>query len=147
MNGFKSTMLHRTAFLLPFGLTVFSGCAPGNPWDATHPVSGSIEYKGKSIENAELTLFTLDQSAPDTVRPKGKTGADGKFVLGTYTQNDGAPIGKYKVTVVRNEISVSRDTIVAKPNDLPQKYANLSSTDLEVEITAGQNELPAIILR
>jgi hypothetical protein len=81
------------------------------------------------------------------VRPKGKTGADGKCVLGTYTQNDRAPIGKYKVTVVRNEISVSRDTIVAKPNDLPQKYANLSSTDLEVEITAGQNELPAIILR
>lgn len=145
-------MLHRTAFLLPFALmvfsgSVFSGCAPGNPWEATHPVVGTIEFKGKPIENAELTFFPLDNSAPDTVRPKGKTGADGKFVLGTYTQNDGAPIGKYKVTVVRNEVSVSRDTIVAKPNDLPQKYANLSSTDLEVEITTGQNELPAIILR
>lgn len=126
----------------------FAGCSPNtNPWEITHPAIGAIEFKGKPVENAEITFFPKDATVPDSVRPKAKSTADGKFILGTYSQSDGAPEGKYKVTVIRNEVSVSKDTIVAKPNDLPTKYSTLNTTDLEIEIVPGTNEIPTIMLK
>jgi len=56
-------------------------------------------------------------------------------------------VGSYKVTVIHNEVSVSKGTIVAKPNDLPAKYSRLDSTDIIVRIEPGQNELPPIDLK
>jgi len=148
MNRLKNKPPHLSVKLFAILIFGFLGCSSSKkPWEVTHPATGSIEYKGKPIEAAELTLFPLDQSIPESVRPKGRSTADGKFELGTYSQSDGAPAGKYKITVVRNQIAVSKDTIVTKPNDLPGKYSNLSSTDLVVEIVAGKNELPAILLR
>lgn len=145
MNSKTLNKILSTSFVVTLG---FTGCfASPKPWEITHPASGKIEYKGKPLENAELTLFPTDTKVPESVRPKAKSTAEGMFVLGTYSQSDGAPTGKYKVTVVRNEVSISKDTIVAKPNDLPTKYSVLSTTDLEVEILAGNNELPAITLK
>ena len=126
----------------------FTGCfSSPKPWEITHPASGTVELKGKPIENAELTLFPVDTNVPESVRPRAKSTTGGKFVLGTYSQSDGAPVGKYKVTLVRNDVSVSKDTIVAKPNDLPPKYSSVSTTDIVLEIAEGNNELPAIVLK
>lgn len=148
MNRIKNNSLHLPIYFIAVLSFSFSGCSSSKkPWEFTHPATGSIEYKGKPIEAAELTLFPLDPSIPESVRPKGRSTADGKFELGTYAQSDGAPAGKYKVTVVRNQVAVSKNTIVTKPNDLPVKYSNLSSTDLVVEIVAGKNEIPALLLR
>ncbi len=124
-----------------------AGCAPSNPWDTPYPATGSVTFKGKAVENAELTLFPTDPKAPETVRPRARTTADGKFVVTTYQEGDGAPVGQYKVTIIHNEVAVSKDTIVAKPNDLPVKYSKLESTDLNVTIVAGKNEIPAFELR
>lgn len=142
-----SKMLFQTIATLSFLLLGSVGCiSSSKPWEVVHPASGTIEFKGKPVENAEITFFPTDSSVPDSVRPKGKSTADGKFVLGTYSQSDGAPAGKYKVTVIRNEVSISKDTIVAKPNDLPVKYSALNTTDLVIEIAAGTNEIPTIKL-
>lgn len=128
-------------------IAVATGCKPSNPWENPHPVSGSVTYKGKPVGDAELTLFPVDPTAPESVRPRARTSADGKFTVWTYQEGDGAPAGQYKVTVVHNEVSVSKNTIVAKPNDLPPKYSRRDSTDLQVTITAGKNDLPALELR
>ena len=126
------------AMLLP----QFIGCKSQDPWETTYPASGSVVFKGKPVDSAEVTLFPVDSKIPETVLPRGKSGPDGKFVLWTFKAGDGAPAGKYKVTVIHNEVSVSKDTIVAKPNDLPVKVSRKDTTDLEVTIAAGQNELP-----
>lgn len=126
----------------------FTGCfSSPKPWEITHPANGTVELKGKPIENVELTLFPVDATVPESVRPRAKSTTGGKFVLGTYSLSDGAPVGKYKVTLVRNDVSVSKDTIVAKPNDLPPKYSSVNTTDIVVEIAEGNNELPAIVLK
>ncbi len=104
-------------------------------------------FKGAPVNNAELSFFPEDRSVPDSVRPKAKTSADGKFVAWTNVQGDGVPAGNYKVTIVHNEVSISKDTIVAKPNDLPAKYAALDTTDLQVQIKAGNNELQPFELK
>lgn len=138
-------------FTLAFGaalLPMLSGCSGGkSAWEKTHPASGVISYKGKPIVDAELSFFPEDKTAPDSVRPKAKSTEGGKFTVWTFAQGDGAPEGSYKVTVVHNEVAVSNDTIVAKPNDLPEKYSKVDSTDIIVKIAAGQNEIPKIELK
>jgi hypothetical protein len=62
-------------------------------------------------------------------------------------QGDGAPAGNYKVTVVHNEVAVSKDTIVAKPNDLPEKFSKRDTTNIQVQIVAGKNEIPSIDIK
>ena len=134
--------------LAVLALASIVGCGkPKDPWEFTHPTTGQVNFKGKPIADAELSFFPEDKSFPDSVRPKAKSTADGKFVAWTYAEGDGVPAGKYKVTIVHNEVSVSKDTIVAKPNDLPAKYSRLESTDIEVQINAGKNEVPAIDLK
>lgn len=119
-----------------------AGCKARNAWEETQPASGTIRFKGKPIENAEITLFPTDATFPESVRPRGRSTKDGKFVLWTYQEGDGVPAGTYKVTVVHNEVSVSKDTIVAKPNDLPAKYSKRDSTSLEITINKGNNDVP-----
>lgn len=136
------------AVLSAFSLSAFSGCGPGRPvWERTQPISGTITYKGKPIGDAELNFFPEEKEFPETVRPKAKSTVDGKFTVWTYQQGDGAPVGSYKVTVIHNEVTVSKGTIVAKPNDLPPKYARLDSTDIILRIEPGQKELPPIDLK
>jgi len=128
--------------------STLSGCSKGkDPWDTTYPVSGKVTLKGRPVADADLVFFPEDDSFPGTVRPKAKSAEDGTFVVWTYAQGDGAPAGSYKVTVVHHEVSVSKDTIVAKPNDLPNKYSKLDTTDLKVQIAAAQNDIPPFDLR
>ncbi|MDX1928353.1 MAG: hypothetical protein SFV81_17630 [Pirellulaceae bacterium] len=129
-------------------LTGLVGCGKGkDPWEVTHPATGVVNFKGRPIVDAELTFFPEDKSAPDSVRPKAKSTAGGKFEVWTYVQGDGAPAGNYKVTVVHNEVAVSKDTIVAKPNDLPEKFSKRDTTDIQVQIVAGKNEIPSIDIK
>ncbi len=149
----RDVMLHRTfACLVGSMLGVIlvigtSGCKQQPAWEVTHPATGTIKFKGRPLENAELALFPTDGSFPDTVRPKARSGADGQFVIWTYAEGDGAPAGTYKVTAVHHEVGVSKDTVVAKPNDLPAKYSKRDTTDLEITIAPGKNELPAIEIK
>ncbi len=144
----KTRLLACTLAIAAAMLPMISGCSGGKAaWEKTHPVSGIITYKGKPIVDAELSFFPEDKTFPDTVRPKAKSAEGGKFTVWTYAQGDGAPEGSYKVTVIHNEVAVSKDTIVAKPNDLPAKYSRLDATDIVVKIVAGQNEIPTIELK
>jgi hypothetical protein len=129
------------------GLVFAVGCSNAQPWEKTNPASGAVSWKGQPVADADITLFPIDSTIPDTVRPQAKTVKDGKFVLGTYTNGDGVPAGTYKVTLVRQQVAVSKGTIVAKPNDLPGAYAKRDTTPLRITICEGQNVLPAFELR
>jgi hypothetical protein len=118
------------------------GCSERPGWEKTHPVTGKLIYKGQPVSDAEIAFFPIASDAPNSVRPKAKTNSGGQFSVWTYARGDGAPAGSYKVTVVRHQIATSKGTLVAKPNDLPARYANKSTTNLEVEIHEGANELP-----
>jgi hypothetical protein len=128
-------------------LANIAGCAPAPTWEVAHPTTGQVTLKGRPAADVELSFFPEDPSFPDTVRPRAKTKEDGSFVAWTYVQGDGVPAGSYKVTLIRNSVAVSKDTIVAKPNDLPAKYSMRDSTDLSVKIVAGKNELQPFHLK
>ena len=134
--------------LLTIVAVAVSGCGKAKePWETTHPVSGLVTFKGKPVADAELSFFPEDKTYPESVRPRAKSGPDGKFSVWTYEQGDGAPAGRYKVTAVHFEVGLSKDTVITKPNDLPAKYSRLETTDLVVEIKGEESELPAINLQ
>lgn len=60
------------------------------------PVTGRVTYKGKPVSGAAISFI------PETAGWRaavGKTDADGRYLLGTYDPDDGAPVGRCKVSL------------------------------------------------
>lgn len=130
-----------------FVVGVFCGCGGASPWEKVYPAKGQVTHKGKAVKDAELLFFPVDATAPEAVRPWAKSGENGEFTLSTYNNGDGAPAGKYKVTVVHHEIVVSKGAMGTKPNDLPKKYASSETTDLVVDVGTSETTLPPLELK
>ena len=113
-----------------------------------HPVSGRVVYQGKPVADA-LVVFHRDggESQPSTPVPTGKTDAEGRFQIHTYANDDGAPTGGYKVTVVVAAASERRDLLAknsvrASNITLPAKYGDPARSGLTATIKAGDNVIP-----
>lgn len=134
----------RTGVLLAVAVSL-CGCGRAKkPWEFVHPVQGQVIYKGKPLADANITLIPVDQEIPGTVRPTARTDSDGAFVVGTYSQADGAPAGEYKVLVLHFPVIVTANSANSGPNSLPAKYARPETTDLKVTIEEGENSLDPI---
>lgn len=73
-----------------------SGCSDGRP--PLYPVSGTVLFEtGTPVRNASIE-FVPNQLGPS---PRGRIDAEGRFSLGTYAAQDGAPAGDYRVVVVQ----------------------------------------------
>jgi hypothetical protein len=150
--------MRRIALLICTLATVaIVGCGGEVPTDRTptYPASGTVTYKGAPASGAVVTLVATD---PDGRGATGKTDDSGKFTLMTYEPGDGAIPGKYRVKVVANALpagvtdedvvigDVESDAEAPKGGEnttisLPKKYASDETTDLEAEITEGENKL------
>jgi hypothetical protein len=71
---------------------------------------------------------------------------DGTFNVRTYGAQEGAPEGDYKVTVLWYKPIKNGPDFTSGPNVIPQKYTQPETTDIQVKIAAGQNNLPTIQL-
>lgn len=101
-------MLRSFAVLLSVSLLFVSGCG-GPDRLPLIPVSGTVTMDGKPLEKISVTFH------PETGRSaSGVTDAEGKFRLTTYDTNDGAVIGKHKVS-----LSQMLDDI---PDEIPEDY-------------------------
>lgn len=133
--------------VLLVGMLTIVGCGRAKkPWEFVHPVQGVINYQGKPLAEANITLIPVDESIPETVRPTGRTDEDGVFTIGTYSQADGAPAGEYKVLVLRFPVIVTPTSASSGPNNLPKKYSRPETTDLVVTIEEGENSLAPLEL-
>ena len=92
------------AFLLVFlaGALPLAGCGPAD----MAPVHGRVTCHGKPVAEAAIIFSPMPKNEGD--RESGKaaaasTDADGKYVLTTYRQGDGALIGKHRVAITLDE--------------------------------------------
>lgn len=107
------------------------------------PVQGKVMLNGAPVPNAYVVFF-----APDGADPKkaplrtsdAMAEGDGTFVLSSYKAEDGAPAGKYIVTVVLREPFYDPSGKLGK-NRLPEKYENVKTSDLRVTVKTGTNEI------
>ena len=74
-----------------------AGCGSGR--EATYPVAGTVRF-----EDGEPVRFGVVEFRSQASRPsaRGKLNPAGKFTLGTFAPDDGAPAGNYQAVVVQH---------------------------------------------
>ncbi|MFO0821295.1 MAG: carboxypeptidase-like regulatory domain-containing protein [Pirellulales bacterium] len=104
------------------------------------PAAGKIQWDGKPLAEATVVFHRLEGEGRSlTVR----TLNDGTFRLTTHEPNDGAPPGRYAVTVeLRDWVRDGDEAVRSGRNLLPPKYASPRTSGLECVIAEGDNQLP-----
>ena len=134
-------------------ITAALGCgsdAPKGPEKlSTTPVDGVVTLNGKPAAEVSISLHHSEGK----VAPRGISDKDGKFSIATYGKDDGAPLGKYKVTAAKNMTKEISPGVLAPPppggfkSDIPTKYESVNTTDISVEIKVGEKNSLKIDLK
>ena len=124
------------------GLLTTLGCGKKLPPMA--PVSGKVTVNGQPLTAGNVSFIPdvkIDKSAKgqkDTA-PAGLSastvGSDGTYKIITGGK-DGAPLGKYKVTVNPSMVPVA-DAKAPPPTGFNQQFTNPKTTPLHVEVIAN----------
>lgn len=126
-----------------------SGPPPGPKKLDVVPAGGTVTYQGMPVANATVSF----QHSEGSASASGKTDASGKFTLSTYGTNDGAPVGKYKVTVAVSAVQELEPGVLAPEPEggfkspIPERYGDPAQSGLEAEIPAGGKQDLAIDLQ
>jgi hypothetical protein len=107
-------------------------------------VSGSVTLDGKPLTTGNVAFVDAGGGAVAL----GPIDSQGKYTVSTGTELGLAP-GKYTVTVVATEEPV----VPADPNIAPAapklispaKYSDASTSDLQVDVRAGANDIPLVL--
>jgi hypothetical protein len=104
------------------------------------PVEGKLFIAGVPAGNANVYFYPCD---PGRQRiPVAITAPDGTFRLTTIRPGDGAPAGRYDVTVIWPDYSIPRDECADPLHDrLKLQYADRSKTELHAVVSPGKNEV------
>jgi hypothetical protein len=107
------------------------------------PVSGKVLYQGRPAAGAMVGFVPLDD--PFALKPHGKTAADGAFQLSTYELNDGAPSGRYGVTIAwpgpNPRSNGEGDEEIPGADRLGGRYANPRTSAWKIEVGPAPLEL------
>jgi hypothetical protein len=118
-------------------------CSGGNR-KTVYPVKGKVLLDGAPTPEAVVVLHPEGTPPAEAVRPQGMVQADGTFQLGTYKLKDGAPAGKYAVSVHWLERSAHGDDIERVL--VPYRYMTPATSGLTAEVKPGSNDLPVFEL-
>jgi len=131
------------ALVLTMGLAS-PGCGGGEP--GVIPVSGRITYKGEPVTIGDVYF---SPSGSSTRGAQGKLDSNGNYALGTFSAQDGAYVGTYKVTVVsRGPDKPIPAKMIGKVLEedmqgtgeplIPQKYFNAETSGLSAEVSTDK---------
>jgi hypothetical protein len=130
---------------LIFAAVLLLGAAcSGGDRKSVYPVKGKVLFKGSPAAGAVVFFHPQDKSEKNAVRPQGTVGPDGTFELTTYALHDGAPAGRYLVTVIWGEPGPRGDDF--KKELLPSRYGSPSTSKLTAEVREGPTEVPPFLL-
>jgi hypothetical protein len=137
-----------------------AGCNSSNR-PPTYPVSGTVIMNGKPLEGAAV-VFVPAEGVAGPQAATGITDAEGKYKLGTFTADDGAIAGEYRIKVSKfdgkkpskeeqekyisyeeeqkMQFGDEKPTPPAK-NILPPKYANEATSGFTHTVTKGKNSV------
>jgi hypothetical protein len=124
-----------------------AGCAEAKPERVpVFPTTGKITFQGQPIPGAFVTLHPKTPQGENVPNPRASVTQDGSFKVTTYDSGDGAPAGNYVLTVLWYKPIKNGADSVAGPNVIPPKYSKPETSDKEVILVAGDNNLPPIQL-
>jgi hypothetical protein len=131
----------RPCFGIFLAILLAPACAGCNSKSPVARVRGMVLLDDKPL--ASGAIVTL----PESGRGARGTIVNGGFELGTFGKNDGALIGTHKVAVVATE-PVKRKGAEASAGKLlvPQRYTNPDSSELTIDVKAGEVNEPTLKL-
>ena len=118
------------------------GCGKAKP--ATAPVTGRVLLDGKPVADAAVMFEPVDGGVP----ARGSTSGDGGFTLSTFARDDGALVGRHRVSIskfVTEGMAANELGLEAAPGPpglqpkaaLPARYADPKTSGLEATVEAG----------
>ena len=107
---------------------------------ATTPVSGQVLVDGEAVKDIWVTLHEENEQ-PESLQPKAQTDEEGKFKITTYIGGDGAPAGKYNITVEWLTFKQFGSQWVG-PNKVGGPCGDAKTTEFKVEVGNEPIELP-----
>jgi hypothetical protein len=119
-----ASLSSRKLSLLSLILIALAGCS-GESNPTTYPVTGTVTYKGQPVPNASVILSPKAGVSETAKGAAGKTDAEGKFSLTTFTAGDGALPGTYEVAVTAYPAEAEE----AAPADASGDYVELSDEE------------------
>jgi len=123
---------------------VFAAGCSGEKKIPTFPVTGKVLTADGGPVDRALIVLHLQSSNATAPKPRGTTNADGSFELSTFNTGDGAPEGRYQVSIER---WLRKDPNESPVNHLPPNLASPTTSGIEVEVKAGPNALDPFKLR
>ncbi len=106
-------------------------------------VSGTLSVDGKPVNKGTVFFTPLNKKG----RPATGAVTDGKFTLSTYSENDGAVIGKHRVAVDVSEEVPTKDGDTTSKSLVPKKVTSPDTSGIELEIpSAGRPNLQIDVL-
>jgi hypothetical protein len=141
----------RPASLIVFLALAALGCSKTKDGRLkVYPTSGKVTANGQPVEGAKVVFYgtTPDLSPQGTAPPVGQTDSSGEFRLRTYDPEDGAPVGKFNVTVYWPEpLPPDADTEKYQRKDrFKGRYIDPQKSGLTAKVPEGGGELPPIEL-
>lgn len=157
----------RSPYVLALLFSVaLAGCGSGHP--KTYAVSGRVTVAGKPLAVGDIQLIpetvapsggkggdSQDKGAapdkptgPRGIDARGQIGADGRFQLSTFDENDGAAKGTYKVVVSATEkVGNQLRSLVPDRFSAPQTSDKTVTIDgatdaLNIDLTWAPGEKP-----
>ena len=123
-------------------LLILVGCSQEKLPIPTQQISGRVLYDNKAAEGVAIYLGPIAApTVPDIpANPHGVTDKDGRFIISTYGENDGAPKGKYQLMMMWVDES---SKLESKPERFFGWYDSVNSK-IMVDITDGENVIPDI---
>lgn len=132
---------HSSIFIAALLALASPGCDRPSEGPPTYPVQGVLKVDGKPAEGAQVILHPAGGKDFDQrgARPTGRVEADGTFRMTTYQIGDGAPAGRYVVTVYWAEYA---ESLEPSPDRLKGRYGDPAKSTLNVEIQESPTTLP-----
>lgn len=138
LRGIK---MKRTIVLLVL-LILLPGCGKEKIEISTHKVSGRVLYNNEAAEGVSVYLGPIEApGVPDIPsNPHGITDKQGRFTISTYSEDDGAPIGKYQLMMIWVDYGSKRES----NTDRFFGWYDAANSTIMVRILAGENKIPDI---
>lgn len=107
------------------------------------PVQGVITYSdgapAKELAGGTIEFDSLEES----LSARGAIEADGSFQLTTLQENDGVPVGKYRVLIAMPGPTGDEKVRIL----LDPKYSSYDTSGLSVDIVSGANKPQLVVER
>jgi hypothetical protein len=125
-------------------MSLFCGCSGGDAGQKpTAKVSGTVTFDGKPVSGGTLIFSPITPEGGKQTEA-GKSGqatitSSGTYVVTTYSDGDGAVVGKHRVLFSAPPAPAPSGDAHAQPAASP--YAGLSPKDAEVTVSKGDNKI------